>query len=76
MSRAPNFDLSLNTRGLRCLCGARPPLDLLHDGGYLILGRFCPRCDMVVDVRARFEDWLAVHQLVTALLDHAQHSFP
>ncbi len=68
--------LSLNTHRVSCPCGARPPLELRYDLGHLILARYCSRCDRVIDIRAKLEDWLALHQLVSVLLDQAQHQLP
>jgi hypothetical protein len=71
-----NTSLSLSTHRLRCPCDTRSPLELRHDGGDLVLGRFCSRCDVVFDVRARLQDWMAVHLLLSILLDQAQHLLP
>jgi len=75
VSRISNVELSLADRRLRCPCGAHSPLELRWHMGDLLLARFCS-CGTVTDVRARLLDWMAVHHLVAALLDQAQHTLP
>lgn len=76
MNDYSNLELSLAGRSLRCPCAAHSPLQLRWHCGDLVLARFCESCRTVTDLRARLLDWMAVHHLLTALLDQAQHNLP
>ena len=71
---ALNIDRSLVVTPHRCRCATHSPLELRVHGGDLVMGRHCELCGVVYDVRARLQDWMAVQQLVSIVLDQALHT--